>query len=77
MSMERPKMRIIERIHNLETNEIEDIERDETAEEKANREALKAKDVEIAAERAAEAEERYAILRRLGLTQEEAKLLLG
>lgn len=36
-------MKIIERIHNIQTGEIVDIERDETAEEKAEREAAEAK----------------------------------
>jgi hypothetical protein len=70
-------MKIIERIFNAETGETVDIERDETASEKKQREA-KAK--EIAAELAeaeAKAVARQAILDRLGLTADEAKLLLG
>jgi hypothetical protein len=70
-------MKIIERTFNAETGETVDIERDETAAEKKHREA-RAK--EVAAELAeAEAKEvaRQAILDRLGLTADEAKLLLG
>lgn len=70
-------MKIIERIHNLETGEIVDVERDETAKEKADREAFETKNAELAAEQAAKAEQRAALFERLGITQEEAKLLLG
>lgn len=70
-------MKIIERTHNLQTGEITDVERDETAQEKAEREAFEAKNAELAAEQAAKAEQRLALLERLGLTEEEAKLLLG
>ena len=70
-------MKIIERTFNAETGETVDIERDETAAEKKIREA-KAK--EVAAELAeAEAKEtaKAALLDRLGITAEEAKLLLS
>ena len=70
-------MKIIERTHNLETDEITDIERDETAQEKAKREATEAAGAQLAAEQAAKTEQRAALLERLGLTEEEAKLLLG
>ena len=70
-------MKIIERTHNIETGEIVDIERDETAAEtKARLEHAK----QIAAEQAeaeAKAAARQAIADRLGLTADEAKLLLG
>jgi hypothetical protein len=70
-------MKIIERTFNAETGETVDIERDETAAEKKYREA-KAKEVAAElAEAEARAAERQAILDRLGLTADEAKLLLG
>jgi predicted house-cleaning NTP pyrophosphatase (Maf/HAM1 superfamily) len=70
-------MKIIERTFDAQTGETVDIERDETAAEKKHREA-KAK--EVAAELAeAKAKEtaKAAILDRLGLTADEAQLLLG
>ena len=70
-------MKIIERTFNAQTGETVDIERDETAVEKKYREA---KAQEVAAE-LAEAEtkkaQRQVILDRLGITSEEAKILLG
>jgi hypothetical protein len=70
-------MKIIEKEFNVVTGEEIIIERDETIAEKKAREKL---EKEIAAEKAeAEAKEtqRQAILDRLGLTADEAKLLLG
>ena len=70
-------MKIIERVFNAETGETVDIERDETAAEKKFRET-KAKEVAAElAEAEAKAIARQAILDRLGLTADEAKLLLG
>jgi hypothetical protein len=70
-------MKIIERTFNGETGETVDIERDETATEKKSREA-RAKEVAAElAEAAAKETQRQAILDRLGLTSEEARLLLG
>jgi hypothetical protein len=70
-------MKIIERTHNIETGEIVDIERDETAAEtKARLDHVK----EVAKEQAAveaKAVERQAILERLGITADEAIILLG
>ena len=70
-------MKIIERTHNIETGEIVDIERDETAAEtKARLEHAK----QIAAEQAeaeAKAAARQAIADRLGLTADELAVLLG
>lgn len=79
-------MTYFERIHNVETNEI--IERLFTEEEIAEVEARKAEaeaktqaEANAEAERLAAAEEkeaaRQAVLDRLGLTAEEAALLLG
>lgn len=63
------------RIHNIETNEV--IDRPMTDEEfdefKANKAKQLAKEVEAETKTA----ERQAILDRLGLTADEAKLLLG
>jgi hypothetical protein len=75
--MEQRNMKIIERTHNTETGEIVDIERDETAAEtKARLDHTK----KVAAEQA-EAEEkanaRAEILNRLGLSADEAAILLG
>jgi hypothetical protein len=70
-------MKIIERTFDAQTGETVDIERDETAAEKKHREA-RAKEVAAElAEAEAKAAERQAILDRLGLTADEAKLLLG
>jgi len=63
------------KIHNVETGEI--VERDLTAEELAQREADKAK-AEAQALAKAEAEaKRQALLDKLGITADEARLLLG
>jgi hypothetical protein len=70
-------MKIIERTHNVETGEIIDIERDETAAEtKARLNAEKEAQlyIEAAAQKAAD---RAALLAQLGITEEQAKLLLG
>jgi hypothetical protein len=70
-------MKIIEKEFNVLTGEETITERDETAAEKKARET---KEQEIAALKAeAEAKEaaRQAVLDRLGLSADEAKLLLG
>ena len=70
-------MKIIEKEFNVQTGEETITERDETAAEKKAREKF---DKEIAAAQAeaeAKAIARQAILDRLGLTADEAKLLLG
>lgn len=70
-------MKIIEKEVNLITGEETIIERDETAIEIAEREAFEA---EVAARLAAQAEidsARQELLARLGITAEEAQLLLG
>ena len=70
-------MKIIERIYNVETGETVDIERDETAAEtKARLDDDKKMAIEQA-EAEAKATARQAVLDRLGLTAEEAQLLLG
>jgi hypothetical protein len=73
----RHNMKITERTHDIETGEIVEIERDETAAEtKARLEQAK-----VVADRLAEetqkAADRAALLAQLGITEEQAKLLLG
>lgn len=70
-------MKIIERIVNTQTGETYDLEREATAQELAQRQEWEAK---LKAEAQAQAEaqaKREALLERLGITEEEAKLLLG
>jgi hypothetical protein len=70
-------MKIIERIFNAETGETVDIERDETAVEKKERE-ISQKQVAIAkAEADAKETAKAAILDRIGLTADELKTILG
>jgi hypothetical protein len=66
-------MKIIERTHNILTGEIVDIEREETKYEKEMRIASE----KLAVEAEARAAERAALLAQLGITEEQAKLLLG
>ena len=63
------------RIHNVETNEVIDREMNDT--EFAQYEADKAAELAAQAEIEAKEAARQAILDRLGLTADEAKLLLG
>lgn len=63
------------RIHNVETNEI--IDRPMTDEEFDEFKANKAKQLAKEVEAEAKAAERQTILDRLGLSADEAKLLLG
>ena len=63
------------RIHNVETNEV--IDREMTDDEFAQYEADKAAQAIAKAEAEAKITERQAILDRLGLSSDEAKLLLG
>ena len=63
------------RIHNLETNEI--IDREMNNAEFAQYEADQEAEAQRQAEEAAKAAARQAILDRLGLTEDEAKLLLS
>ena len=70
-------MKIIEKIYNAETGEETIIEREET---KAEAESRKDFEKMIAAKEAKEAvniEAKAALLKRLGITEDEAKLLLG
>jgi hypothetical protein len=70
-------MKIIERIFNAETGETVDIERDETAQEEALRLEHLSKIEALKAEAETKAAEKQALLDKLGITADEAKLLLG
>ena len=70
-------MKITEKEYNIQTGEETITERDETASEKKAREALEKQLKAELAEAQAKATQRQAILDRLGLTADEAKLLLG
>lgn len=63
------------RIHNTETDEV--IDREMTAAEIADFEAVNAKIEADRAEAIAKAEQKSALLERLGITEEEAALLLS
>ena len=63
------------REHNVETGEV--IEREATTEEIVQAELDAAATVEKLAKEAAKTEAKAALLERLGITEEEAKLLLG
>ena len=70
-------MKTIDRIHNVETGEIVDIERDETKEEtKARLDAEKVAKAYAEAV-AKQSAEKAALLARLGLTEDELKTILG
>ena len=70
-------MKIIEKEFNVLTGEEKITERDETLEEKERREIFEA-EIKLAEENAqAKAAAKAALLERLGITEEEAKLLLG
>jgi hypothetical protein len=70
-------MKIVERTFNAETGETVDTERNETAQEKSERETNKLKRAALIAEAEAKEAQRQAIADRLGLTADELKLLLG
>ena len=65
----------IHRIHNIETGEI--IEKDYTAEQIAAIEAAVAESALINENEEAKAEQKAALLAKLGITADEAKLLLA
>jgi hypothetical protein len=69
--MSRP----IIRIHNTETNEV--IDREMNDQEFAAYEAEQAAQAAKQAEAEAKAAQRQALLTRLGITEEEARILLG
>lgn len=70
-------MKIIEKEFNALTGEETITEREETAAEKAERLKIEKWIAEQTAEAEAKATQRQAILARLGLTEEEARILLG
>jgi len=63
------------RIHNTETDEV--IDREMTDAEFAQYEADKVAEAAKQAEAEAKAAQRQALLNRLGITEEEARILLG
>jgi len=63
------------RIHNTETNEV--IDREMTDQEFTVYEAEQASQAAKQAEATAKAAQRQALLTRLGITEEEARILLG
>ncbi len=70
-------MKIIERIHDLSTNEVTEVERNMNAEELAQHQADLAKAEAIATAEAEKAVDKAALLAKLGITEDEAKLLLS
>ncbi len=70
-------MKITEKEFNALTGEETITEREETVTEKKEREAFEKKVAQAQAEAEAKEAARQAILDRLGLTADEAKLLLG
>ena len=70
-------MKIIEKEFNALTGEETITERQETNQEKKEREIFQEKQVKLKLELEAKADQRQAILDRLGLTSEEAALLLS
>jgi hypothetical protein len=69
-------MKITEIDFNIETGEETIIEREETEAEKTLREKLEAENLKVQAEAEKKAAQRQVILEKLGLTAEEAALLL-
>ena len=70
-------MKITEKIFNIVTGEETITERDETLEEQTAREAFEAEILVKMAEAQAKAEAKNALLTKLGITAEEATLLLS
>ena len=70
-------MKIIEKEFNAITGETTVTERDETPQEVAEREAREVELTTRQAEAEAKAAQRQALLNRLGITEEEARILLG
>ena len=70
-------MKIIEKIINVTTNVIEEVERDMTSEELNQWQIDKAKAEEETVKAAEAAAQKSLLLARLGLTEEEAELLLS
>lgn len=70
-------MKITEKEFNALTGQTTITERDETAQEQALRLEHEAKVTATQAEAATKAAQRQVILNRLGITEEEARILLG
>lgn len=70
-------MKIIERIINAATGETVDIERDMTADELAEHNAMISRIEKETKENAKTQEAKLALLEKLGITEDEAKLLLS
>jgi len=70
-------MKIIEKIFDASTGEESIIEREETAQERAERAELEKAEADRIANAQAQADAKAALLERLGITEDEAKLLLG
>lgn len=72
-----PKMKIIQKEFNIQTGQEIFSEREETAQEKERREAIAEEIAKAEADAKVKAEAKIALLERLGITEEEARLLLG
>ena len=70
-------MKLIEKEFNVQTGEETFTERDETAQEQAEREAFTAKQAALKAEAEAKATAKTVLLAKLGITAEQARLLLA
>ena len=70
-------MKITEKIFDAQTGEETIVEREETAQEVAEREAFETKLATQQAQANSKAAQRRAILEHLGITEEEARILLG
>lgn len=70
-------MKIIEKEFNVQTGEETITEREETTAEKKEREQVEAEGLKLKAEAEANATAKAVILAKLGITAEEAKLLLS
>jgi len=70
-------MKIIEKTFNIQTGKETITERDETATEQSAREAREAEIAARQAEEATKATAKAALLTQLGITAEQAKLLLS
>ena len=70
-------MKLTEKLVDAITGEETIIERDETAQETAEREAFEAKIAELKTEAEERAIAKAALLAQLGITEEQAKLLLS
>ena len=70
-------MKITEKVFDVQSGEETIIEREETAQEKIEREAVQVRIATAQAEAEAKATAKAALLAQLGITEEQAKLLLS